>query len=109
MTSVVITAAMIPSPAGRLPHAADRLDAERRQHVDEQRPRRPRFRSLVRPVFPVRETPRKHRKRADERKKSNDGAGLTRVGTALTRAFGSFRHGKAGPTRGLDKVTDQLN
>jgi hypothetical protein len=23
-------------------------------------------------------------------KKSNDGAGLTRVGTALTRAFGSF-------------------
>jgi hypothetical protein len=46
-----------------------------------------RFRSLVRTVF---RCSRNNRGNTDERKKSNDGGGLTRVGTALTRAFGSF-------------------
>src|SRR6516162_3179478 len=46
-----------------------------------------RFRSLVRTVF---RCSRNNRGNTDERKNSNDGGCLTRVGTALTRAFGSL-------------------
>src|SRR6516162_7639210 len=46
-----------------------------------------RLRSLVRTLF---RCSRNNRGKTDKRKKSNDGGGLTRVGTALTRAFGSF-------------------